>query len=113
MVPMPGCRAQIQEMVLCCGSTACVQPLSMLCAQHWSYPLLSLGERVSVTMGDTSSGILGVVSSHLMYQQLPLPLASHRAIPQSLMPSISSILHGSAFMADWEGDFQFLFSLGN
>lgn len=27
--------------------------------------------------------------------------------------SISSILHGSAFMADWEGDFQFLFSLGN
>ena len=84
VVPTRGCEAQIQEMVLCCGSTACAQPLCMLCAQHWSYPLFSLGKRVSVTVGDTSSGLPDTVSSHLMCRRLPLPLAGHRAVPQAV-----------------------------
>lgn len=33
-VPRPGCEAQIQEIVLCCRSTACANTLSMLCAQY-------------------------------------------------------------------------------
>lgn len=76
-VLIPGCEAQIQEMVLCCGSTACANALSTLCAQYWSYPVPSLGERVSVTVVDASLSLPEC-------QQLTLPLTSHHTIPQAL-----------------------------
>lgn len=83
-VVLAGCKAQIQEMVHCCGSNACAQPLPMLCAQHWSYQLHSLWKRASVTVDNTSSGLPDSVPSHLLCQQFLLPLAGHCALPQGV-----------------------------
>lgn len=85
----------------------------MLCARYWSYPLPSLWERVSVTVADTSSSLPDVVSSHLNASSSRCPSPVTAPFPRHFpVPSISSILHGSACTAGWEGDFQFLFSFG-
>lgn len=99
MVPMPGCKAQIPEIVLCCGSTAYAQPLSTLSAQHWSYPLLSLGKRVSVTLGDTILGLPGTVSSNVLAAPA-VPCQSLCCSPNGLSGLASPDV--SASMADWE-----------
>lgn len=101
-VPTSGCEAQIQEMILSCGSTACANMQSMLCARCWSYPLPFLGEGVSVTEADTSFSLSDVVSSHLGAGSSHCPLPVTVPFPRLfLVPGISSIPPGSGRLGKW------------
>lgn len=101
-VPTSECEAQIQEMILSCGSTACANMPSMLCARCWSYPLPFLGEGVSVTEADTSFSLSDVVSSHLGAGSSHCPLPVTVPFPRLfLVPSISSIPPGSGRLGRW------------
>lgn len=88
MVPTPGCKAQIQEVVPCCGSTAC--------AQHWSYPLLYLGKSISVTVGNTGSG---VPDAGLLSSDMPVAPAAPCRSPCHSVGSLSCPATPASFMA--------------